>query len=163
VPLASAQRIASAPGLAGQRRPTHPRCSGGDRGGEPRALKRPGQPAAGGHGARARVRGEIKKRRPRSSGAPHSPALSRLALEVGNLVGLGVRALLIAGQLLLGLALALLLLAFPAQRSVVGNVAGCLLDPTSDLICNTHGRLLYLACTQRPTRPPDVQTAGWCR
>lgn len=60
--------------------------------------------------------------------------LRGLALEVGDLFGLFLGALLVLGQLLLGLSLSLLLTAFAPQRRVVGEVAGGLLDPARQLV-----------------------------
>ena len=59
-------------------------------------------------------------------------------LEVADLFRLGLRALLGAGLLLLRLALALLLAALLPQRGVVGEVAGGLLDASTDLVCDSH-------------------------
>src|SRR3954470_680675 len=65
-------------------------------------------------------------------------ALVGLALEVRDLVGLGVGLLLRATELLLGVALALLLLALAAQARVVGEVAGGLLRAPGDLVHDSH-------------------------
>ena len=53
--------------------------------------------------------------------------LRGLALQVGNLVGLRVGAPLVARELLLGLAFALLLASLSVQGAVAGEVAGGLL------------------------------------
>ena len=73
-------------------------------------------------------------------------ALGGLALQVGDLLGLRVGALLVARELVLGLALALLLASLAAQRRVVGDVAGGLLGqrtrgaPSMSLIDKITGR-----------------------
>src|SRR4051794_29805242 len=63
---------------------------------------------------------------------------SGLALEVGDLVGLGVGLLLRAVELVLGLALALFLPSLALQRTVVGDVAGGLLGSTCELVEKAH-------------------------
>src|SRR4051794_40379156 len=61
-------------------------------------------------------------------------ALRGLALEVGDLCGLVVGAFVGAGQILLGLALALLLAALALQRAVIRNVTGGLLGLAGHLV-----------------------------
>src|SRR4051812_4318615 len=69
---------------------------------------------------------------------------SGLALEVRDLVGLGVGLLLRAAELVLGVALALLLLALAAQAGVVREVACSLLRASGDLVHDAH--VLCLLC-----------------
>src|SRR4051794_39380941 len=82
----------------------------------------------------------------RASGAPaeslSSLPLRGLALEVGDLVGLGVGLLLRAPELVLGVALALLLLALAAQPGVVRQVTCSLLCTSGHLVHDSHWILL---------------------
>src|SRR4051812_7779987 len=63
---------------------------------------------------------------------------SGLAFEVGDLVGLGVGAVLRAVELLLGLALALLAAPLLAQARVIGQVARSLLRAAGQLVEQAH-------------------------
>src|SRR6476660_10233838 len=74
---------------------------------------------------------------PSGSGSEYDPELG-LALEVGDLVGLVVGALLMAGHLILGLALALLPPTLAAQRRIARQVACSLLGLTCDLVQKAH-------------------------
>jgi hypothetical protein len=71
--------------------------------------------------------------------------LGGLALQVGDLLGLGVSALLIARELVLGLALALLLASLALQRAVAGDVAGGLFGAARDLVDGSSKVLLSFA------------------
>src|SRR5436190_13823989 len=64
--------------------------------------------------------------------------LRGLALEIGDLGRLVVGALLVAGHLLLGLALALLLATLAAQGRIARHVAGGLLGLACDLVQKAH-------------------------
>src|SRR3954470_5518803 len=80
-----------------------------------------------------RVRGSTRWRLSRRSGA---------ALQLVDLFGLGVGALLRAGHLLLGLALALLHPTFLTEGGVVGEVARRLLHTSADLVGYAHDTAL---------------------
>src|SRR4051794_37683280 len=67
-----------------------------------------------------------------------SAASLALALEVRDLVGLGVGPVLRVGELVLRLALALLGAAFATQRGVVGEVSGSLLGAAGHLVRDAH-------------------------
>src|SRR4051794_4429561 len=86
---------------------------------------------------------------PSSTAAFGTTDLVRLALEVRDLVGLGVGLLLRVAELLLGLALALLLPALAAQAGVVRQVACSLLHTSRDLVHDAHEfRLLWWGTSQ---------------
>src|SRR3954465_8120926 len=75
---------------------------------------------------------------PSRYGVMTTPSGSGLTLEALDLLGLALGALIGGGQLFLGLALALLALAFAPELSVAGQVPGRLLRPTGDLVENAH-------------------------
>src|SRR3954451_15489141 len=117
---------------------------------ERRAARGPGRPDRG-RGCRAargaspaRGRARRKARAPLASPAqlaagPRARSRSRgLALQVRHFLGLGVRTLVRLSQLVLGLSLALLARALPAQRGIVGQVPGRLLEAAADLVENAH-------------------------
>ena len=67
-----------------------------------------------------------------------APRGSNRAFQVRDLLGLGIRLLVGASELVLGLPLALLLPSFTAQRWVVGEVPGRLLEAAADLVEDAH-------------------------
>src|SRR3954452_24468852 len=78
-----------------------------------------------------------------ATAAPRRAApLLRLALQIGNALGLALHVGVGLVQLLLCVGLALLLDALAAQLGVVGEVAGRLLDPPAVLVADTHVGLL---------------------
>src|SRR5579884_2166585 len=81
------------------------------------------------------------RRRPAGTcaGRTTANALAGLALEVGDLFGLGVSLVLLLRELVLGVALALLLQALATGIGVAGDVAYGLLCLATDLVCETHG------------------------
>src|SRR3954468_13171285 len=84
-----------------------------------------------------------------ADGTAASGRLVGLALQIGDLVGLGVGLLLRAAELLLGLALALLLPALAAQTGVIRQVACSLLHTSRDLVHDAHEfRLLWWGTSQ---------------
>src|SRR4051812_15036373 len=87
---------------------------------------------------------------------------SGLALEVRDLVGLGVGLLLRAAELFLGVALALLLLALAAQAGVIRQVACSLLRTSGHLVHDAHelsppcGGTLALSVPDRASGQTDL-------
>src|SRR5205823_5925525 len=84
---------------------------------------------------------------------PAVQPLRGLPLEIRDLFGLHVRLLLRRGELVLGLALALLLAPLAAEARVAGHVAGGFLRSTGDLVEQSHSALLIRVAGYLPEAP----------
>src|SRR4051794_5359171 len=129
-PAAAARRAPARRAAAARARPARDR---GCRAGRP-AARAPGP-------ARRPARAPRGSGPPPAAGPPSAgrPPSGGLALEVRDLLGLGVGLAMRLRELLLGLALALLLAPLAVQRGIVGEVSGGLLDAAADLVLDAHG------------------------
>src|SRR3954453_12390494 len=129
----------------------------------PARRRHAGEPAPARAVSRSPRCGELSARKTgaRMWGARLSATRSGLALEVSDLLGLLVRALVRALELLLLLALRLFLTALTMKRAVARHIAGDLLGLSCDLVGDTHCLLLSRVGARRV--PDDASAQAGAR
>src|SRR3954468_21045147 len=114
----------------------------------------------GGTTRRAKRRRTARRRPAARAVGPLRPAgrLRGAALEVGDLGVLALGALLGARALLLRVGLALLEDALPVGVRVAGEIAGGLLDPSADLVCDSHAVVVPVGAEGQAAAPRTSST-----